>query len=205
MRILGRQGARHVRNRAPCHAGSMAVPARVAAARIHGYALPVVRKRLVENALAAGAVSGRRRPGGVRAAALALALAGLGALALPGAARATDPPFAPPAALGAGRILPAFAAGAYRYELVLEPCKASEREDSPALFRCPFAVRLMEAGRVRDRIELPHRACGLPEPMTIDRFLGADSRARAWTTEADRCEVQVAARAVDRARGVTGC
>jgi hypothetical protein len=105
---------------------------------------------------------------------------------------------------GDRRTLASFpAAGGGIYELSLEACKKGEQEDAPRLFRCPFSIRLVAGGKVVRQELLPYLACGEPVPMKEGRLLGGDPVARAWTTRDDRCEVQVAARAVEMAPGIT--
>jgi hypothetical protein len=104
--------------------------------------------------------------------------------------------------LGERRTLATFPAAGGAYELGLEACKRGEKEHSPRLFRCPFSVRWSAGGKVVSQEELPFLACGAPEPMEVDRVLGADPAAKAWRSS-DDCEVQVAARAVEMAPGIT--
>jgi hypothetical protein len=127
---------------------------------------------------------------------------GMAALfALVPCARATD---AGVGSVGQRRTLATFpAAASQAYELGLEACKASEQPESPGLFRCPFTVRLSAGNKVLDQVELFDRACAEPRHFEVDHLLGADPAARAWTTEADGCEVQVAARAVELGPEVT--
>jgi hypothetical protein len=102
--------------------------------------------------------------------------------------------------LGERRTLATFPAAGGTYELGLEACKLGEQEHSPRLFRCRFSVRLSVGGKVVSQADLPYLACGAPEPMEVDRLLGADPRAQGWRSS-DDCEVQVAARAVEMAPG----
>jgi hypothetical protein len=104
---------------------------------------------------------------------------------------------------GDRRTLASFPAASGTYELGLEACKKGEQKEAPRLFRCPFSVRLVAGGKVVSQELLPYLACGEPEPMKVNRLLGADPAAQAWTTRADRCEVQVGVRAVEMAPGVT--
>ena len=134
-----------------------------------------------------GDVTGRS----VRPGALGVAL---GLLALSPVARATGQ-VTPP------QVLASFPAGTETYELALDACGLPPSD--PDRRGCPFVVRL--AGKPEERIELSQRSCGGDLSRgEVGRRLSADRRASAWTSSADRCEVQLAARTVELAPGVTG-
>lgn len=117
-------------------------------------------------------------------------------------AAAADMNSAPGAAVPR-QVLYTGAAPPYTYELALENCAAPPPENAPAGI-CAFAVRLLQRGRVLDRIALDQAACGPPAtPMSVTEELGADPEAKAFGTTDERCDIDVAARTVALAPDTT--
>jgi hypothetical protein len=80
------------------------------------------------------------------------------------------------------------------YQVAIERCSdGAQFRGEP---RCPITIRLVEGGRVVDRVALPDLACGKAERVALDDLFATDPNARAWMTGAAGCRVGVAARDV---------
>jgi hypothetical protein len=129
----------------------------------------------------------------------------------PSAGAAPAPPSAPTGPAGpAGaqpppprQILSTLPAHPLTFELSLEDCAVPVREKPNDETACTFAVRLLEGAKVLDRIALPQTGCGPATSTTIDRTLGADRDAKAFSTSDEHCEIDVAVRTVALAPHVT--
>ncbi|HET6147552.1 MAG TPA: hypothetical protein VFH68_08455 [Polyangia bacterium] len=127
-------------------------------------------------------------------AAAAPADAGTKSLAAPDAGTGSAPP---------RQILQTLPAPPYAYELSLENCAGPLRENAKDESACLFAVRLLGGAQVLDRITLGQAGCGPATPTPVDRTLGADREATAFSTSDDRCEIDVAARTVELGANTT--
>jgi hypothetical protein len=103
-----------------------------------------------------------------------------------------------------GQILGTFPVGTVSYELAIDRCPVKAPADPSYPPGCPFVIRLLEADKTLDRVRLYQPPCGSATRTTVDRVLGADPEARAWSTTDEHCQIDIAARTVELAPGIIG-
>jgi hypothetical protein len=100
------------------------------------------------------------------------------------------------------RVLAAFAAGPlYTYEVSIQTRRPEQAQQDAERFGSdggsdPYSIRLLRAGRTIDRVVLFQSSCGQSSLHEVERVQGGDREAKSWTTDAEHCDIGIAARTV---------
>jgi hypothetical protein len=99
------------------------------------------------------------------------------------------------------QVLALFPAGPYTYELGLQACDKRPTNDPDETGVCIFSLRLLDQNRVLDQVTFAQPSCGPVQPTPVSHMLGADRRAKAWASDDEHCEIEIAALPVDLGPG----
>jgi hypothetical protein len=99
------------------------------------------------------------------------------------------------------QVLASFPADPYSYELGLQACDKQLPDDSDERRACSFSLGLLHQNRVLDQVGFAQPSCGPVRPTSVSLKLGADRRAKAWVSEDEHCDVEIAALSVDLGPG----
>jgi hypothetical protein len=104
----------------------------------------------------------------------------------------------------AGEVLNTFGGPSGSLDVALEPCHPEAATDGERMRGCPFHVRWIVGGKVRDSVAFGEPACSAPELVPLPSGAGSASNVRQWSTEVEGCRVWVAAQLVRLGPGQPG-